>query len=113
MLLSPEMIIAIATILVACIVTLGGCIAVLWRQQVGASKRCESDGVRRDKKIEELDKFQRNELIQMRAESTSLAAHAVSMLDRARRAIERSERRHPPTGDDTPLVNPMTSSPCG
>lgn len=101
------MIIAIAATLVACIVTLGGCIAVLWRQQVGASKRCESDGVRRDKKIEDLDKFQRNELIQMRTESTLLASNAVSMLDRARRAIERAERRHPPTADETPLVNPV------
>jgi hypothetical protein len=107
-LLSPEMIIAIAAILVTCIVTLGSCIAVLWRQQVGANKRCESDGARRDKKVEELDKFQRNELIQMRAESTSLAASAVSTLDRARRAIERAERRHPSTGDDTPFVNAMT-----
>ncbi len=101
--LSPEMIIAMAAILVTCIVTLGGCIAVMWRQQVAGQKRCEADGVRRDKKLDEIDRFQRNELVEMRAESVALAASSVTLVDRARRLIERMEHRHPAGSDETPL----------
>lgn len=102
--LSPEMIIAAAVILVTCIATLGGAIAILYRRQVSTDQRCVSDTVRLNKKVDELDRFQRNELVDMREESVALAATSLPLLDRSRRLIERMEAVYPPSKDETPLT---------
>lgn len=87
--------------------------AGLWRMQVKSQARCEANEIRMSKKIDALDQYQREELAGHANRSSSLAATALPLLDRAMRVIRRHEKTAHQNEDDTPLVNSMTSSPCG
>ena len=80
----------------------------LWRNQVKSQARCEANEVRLSKKVDELDRYQRNELAGHAERSATMIATALPLLDRATRILKRHEKASHLINDDTPFVNPMT-----
>jgi hypothetical protein len=111
MTLTPEMIFTIAGLLVGCISILGSVVAVLWRQQNSNQKRCEQENTRIVKKVDELDRFQRTELVTMSRDTAALAASSTALMDRGRRVLERLEKKYPGGPDETPVMGNQTPLP--
>ena len=86
---------------IAGFVAMGGAISVLFALHVNSGNRCQKETTLLWKKVESLDKYQRDELKKLTEESIALTATAAPLLDRAVRALKRHEARFP--GDDTPL----------
>lgn len=99
--LTQEMIIAGAA-------ALAGCIAWLGRNQVASQRRCEKEGQECRRKQDELDAFIRDTLVGMVKEYAASSAESAVELKRARRVIDREEKRHGTDSDQTPIVPART-----
>lgn len=80
----------------------------LWRSQVKSQMRCEANEIRLGKKVDDLDRYQRNELADHAERSAAMIATALPLLDRATRILKRHEKAAHLINDDTPFVNSMT-----
>jgi uncharacterized membrane-anchored protein YhcB (DUF1043 family) len=80
----------------------------LWRSQVKSQARCEANEIRLGKKVDELDRYQRNEMADHAERSAAMIATALPLLDRATRILKRHEKASHLINDDTPFVNPVT-----
>jgi hypothetical protein len=94
-------------------VAMGTAIAVLFGLHARNAAHCQKETGRLWKKVDDLDKYHREELTRLITTTTNIAATATPLLDRALRVIKRHEAKHP-INDDTPLASHAShTSPCG